>query len=574
MGLEFDHPQGAKLVMRHLYENGVWAIFSTLDPRVLQFKPGILLGPDLSTSCSTAPRSRSARRCAEVRGGAGARRRSDERDAADGRRRAARAGMMLERARWAATAFATFDRDRTQRIVEAVADGGIPKRRKVCRVGGRGDRHGRRRAQAASRTRRARAGIVERYGGERLRRRPRSTPTRKIVEVPRPAGVVLALTPSTNPVATVYFKVLLALMTRNAVVVSARTRSRARRPPTPPACSPTRPSRAGAPDGCVQVVEEPTIPLIEALMADRATDVIVATGGTAVVRAAYRSGNPALGVGPGNVPALVDATADLASGGRAAWSTRKAFDNSILCTNESVAIVEERVADAFERELGRHGAHVLDEDEAQRVREALYPDGPDRHRAGRQGRRDAGGGRGDPRAGRHPRAGRAVRARRARGAARAREAVPAARARARARRRAAASTPRGRCCASAAPATRRSIHSRDPRTILAYGAAVRVLRVAVNARGSTGRVGPRHQPRADDDDRHRLLRPLVADGEPRAPAPDPVDAAGLRLRPGRAVRRLRRPAAVVASGPSPQPVAAPAPTARTATLTRDEICGG
>ena len=63
---------------------------------------------------------------------------------------------------------------------------------------------------------------------------------------------------------------------------------------------------AGAPDGCLQVVEEPTIPLIEALMADDGVDVIVATGGTAVVRAAYRSGNPALGVGPGNVPALVD----------------------------------------------------------------------------------------------------------------------------------------------------------------------------------------------------------------------------------------------------------------------------
>src|SRR5438270_796959 len=73
---------------------------------------------------------------------------------------------------------------------------------------------------------------------------------------------------------------------------------------------------AGAPDGCLQVVEEPTIPLIEALMSDPGVDVIVATGGTAVVRAAYRSGNPSLGVGPGNVPALVDATADVAQAAR------------------------------------------------------------------------------------------------------------------------------------------------------------------------------------------------------------------------------------------------------------------
>ena len=81
-------------------------------------------------------------------------------------------------------------------------------------------------------------------------------------------------------------------------------------------CSPQAAVAAGAPDGCLQVVEEPTIPLIEALMADRGVDVIVATGGTAVVRAAYRSGNPSLGVGPGNVPALVDATADVAKAAR------------------------------------------------------------------------------------------------------------------------------------------------------------------------------------------------------------------------------------------------------------------
>ena len=109
--------------------------------------------------------------------------------------------------------------------------------------------------------------------------------------------MVLALTPSTNPVATLYFKVLLSLMTRNAVVVSPHPLARevctdAARLLAQAAVA------AGAPDGCVQVVEEPTIPLIEALMSDPTTDVIVATGGTAVVRAAYRSGNPAWGSAP------------------------------------------------------------------------------------------------------------------------------------------------------------------------------------------------------------------------------------------------------------------------------------
>ena len=308
----------------------------------------------------------------------------------------------------------------------------------------------------------------------------------KIVAVPRPAGVVLALTPSTNPIATVYFKVLLALMTRNAVVVSPHPLARK-------VCSEAvhllaeAAAAAGAPDGCLQVVEEPTIPLIEALMADDGVDVIVATGGTAVVRAAYRSGNPSLGVGPGNVPALVDATADVAQAARC-LADSKAFDNSILCTNESVAIVEERVADAFERELGRNGAHVLDAEEAGRARDALYPEGRiETALAGKDAAALAEA------AGIRVPAGTRVLVApfplivpeeplaleklfpllglvRVPDAARG---IDAARALLRI----------GGAGHSAV------IHSRDPKTILAYGAAVRVLRVAVNAPGSTGSAG-------------------------------------------------------------------------------------
>ena len=112
--------------------------------------------------------------------------------------------------------------------------------------------------------------------------------------------------------------------------------------------------------------------LIEALMADQTTDVIVATGGSAVVRAAYRSGNPALGVGPGNVPAFVDATADIPAAAERIIDS-KAFDNSVLCTNESAVIVEEEVADQLVRELGRQGGHVCTPDEVERIREHLFP---------------------------------------------------------------------------------------------------------------------------------------------------------------------------------------------------------
>lgn len=201
---------------------------------------------------------------------------------------------------------------------------------------------------------------------------PRIRHDDKILELPRPAGVIFALTPTTNPIATVYFKVLLALMTRNAIVVSPHPGAKAVCADAVRMLSDAAVA-AGAPDGCIQVVDEPSVPLIEALMADQTTDVIVATGGSAVVRAAYRSGNPALGVGPGNVPAFVDATADIAAAAQRIVDS-KAFDNSVLCTNESAVIVEEEVADALVRELGRHGAHVCSPDEVERIREHLFPE--------------------------------------------------------------------------------------------------------------------------------------------------------------------------------------------------------
>ena len=397
---------------------------------------------------------------------------------------APRARMMLGRARWAATAFATFDRERTHRVVEAVAETAYQnaERFAVAAVEETGmgvAEHKRRKNEACSR------GIAERYDvGDYVDAQVDADA--KIVAIPKPAGVVLALTPSTNPIATVYFNVLLALMTRNAVVVSPHPLARRASAEAVHLLAQAAVA-AGAPDGCLQVVEEPTIPLIEALMGDRGVDVIVATGGTAVVRAAYRSGNPALGVGPGNVPALVDATADLAKAA-SCLADSKAFDNSILCTNESVAIVEERVADAFARELERHGAHVLDEEEAQRVRAALYPDGRiETALAGKDAAALASAAELRVPAGTRvlvapfasivpeeplaleklfPLLGLVRVPDAARG-------IDAARALLRI----------GGAGHSAV------IHSRDPRTVLAYGAAVGVLRVAVNAPGSTGSAG-------------------------------------------------------------------------------------
>jgi acetaldehyde dehydrogenase / alcohol dehydrogenase len=397
---------------------------------------------------------------------------------------APRARMMLQRARWAASAFATYDRADTERIVQAAAEAAYQNAERFARLAVQETGMGvvadkQRKNEACSR------GIAERYRDEDFVG-VRIDSQRKLVEVPKPAGVILALTPSTNPVATVYFKVLLALMTRNAIVISPHPMARRVCAQAVEVMARAAVS-AGGPDGCLQVVAEPTIPLIEALMADPGTDLILATGGTAVVRAAYRSGNPSLGVGPGNVPAFVEASADLAHAAEC-LAASKAFDNSILCTNESTVIAEAAIATRLRAEFDRHGAHVLDGPGTERIRAACYPDGHINTKlAGKDAAALAAAAQiGVPRGTRvlvapfelvvpeeplaheklFPLLGLVSVPDVARG-------IEAARALLRI----------GGAGHSAV------IHSRSPEAILAYGAALPVLRVSVNAPGSTGSSG-------------------------------------------------------------------------------------
>jgi len=278
---------------------------------------------------------------------------------------------MLQRAEWAGRAFARYDKPAVDAIVRAAAAAGAARAREYAewavRETGFGVVEHKVLKNVACST-----GVVEHYAGHDYVT-PRVDAAAKVVEVPRPAGVVLALTPSTNPVATVFLKCLLALMTRSVVVVSPH-------PLAKEVCADAARAlgeaavKAGAPDGVIQVVDEPSVPLIDALMTDERTSVIVATGGVPVVRAAYSSGTPAIGVGPGNVPVLVDATADLAKAARRIVDS-KSFDNSVLCTNESVLIVTEQAATALLRHLKQAGACLLAPDERDRVAAMLFPGG-------------------------------------------------------------------------------------------------------------------------------------------------------------------------------------------------------
>ena len=202
---------------------------------------------------------------------------------------------------------------------------------------------------------------------------PRIDEQRKMVEIPRPAGVILALTPSTNPIATINYKVLISLMTRNAIVISPHPAARE--------CSveagrilSAAATEAGAPDGVIQIIEDPGIPLVEQLMGSPKTSVILATGGTAMVRSAYSSSNPAIGVGPGNAPAFVDSSADVDKAAKRIVES-KSFDNSALCTNESVLIALEEIDARLRQSLKQAKAYVCNEDDVDRLRRYLFHDG-------------------------------------------------------------------------------------------------------------------------------------------------------------------------------------------------------
>ena len=186
-----------------------------------------------------------------------------------------------------------------------------------------------------------------------------------VIEVAAPVGVVAAILPSTNPTSTAIYKVLIALKGRNAIVLS----------PHPTAfkctCETTNVMRdaaiaAGAPADVICCFSTPTLAGTQELMKHKRTAVILSTGGMSIVRAAYSSGKPAYGVGPGNVPAFIDRSADVAKA-VADVVFGKTFDNGTICSSEQAIVAEESLRPQVLEELKKNGAYFLKRDEVDRL---------------------------------------------------------------------------------------------------------------------------------------------------------------------------------------------------------------
>jgi acetaldehyde dehydrogenase/alcohol dehydrogenase len=188
---------------------------------------------------------------------------------------------------------------------------------------------------------------------------------RGIVEIAQPIGPIFALAPVTNPTSTVLFKILIALKTRNPIIIHPHHRAVRCSIEAARVCYEAALGE-DAPEDCIQWLGHMSREETQALMGHRRLALVLATGGSGLVRAAYSSGTPALGVGAGNVPAFIERSADVPFAVEQIFIS-KIFDNGTICASEQAVVVEEGVAGEVEAEFRRRGARFLTPDEIERV---------------------------------------------------------------------------------------------------------------------------------------------------------------------------------------------------------------
>lgn len=194
-----------------------------------------------------------------------------------------------------------------------------------------------------------------------------------LIEIAEPVGVVCGVTPTTNPTSTTIFKSMIALKTRNPIVFAfhpsaQKSSAEAARVVRDAAIA------AGAPENCIQWIEHPSIEATSMLMNHPGIAIVLATGGAGMVKSAYSTGKPALGVGPGNVPAYIEKTAKIK---RAVNDliVSKTFDNGMICASEQAVIVDKEIYAAVKAEFQAHQVYIVKPDELQKLEDAVMNEG-------------------------------------------------------------------------------------------------------------------------------------------------------------------------------------------------------
>ena len=276
----------------------------------------------------------------------------------------------MERTRAAQREFATFSQEQVDRIFLAAASAANKARIPLAKL-------------AVEETG---MGVVEdkviknNYAAEYIYNAYKDTKTCGVIEedkafgikkIAEPIGVIAAVIPTTNPTSTAIFKCLIALKTRNAIVISPHPRAKnstiaAAKLVLEAAVA------AGAPEGIIDWIDVPSLELTNTVMKE--ADIILATGGPGMVKAAYSSGKPALGVGAGNTPAIIDDSADIILAVNSIIHS-KTFDNGMICASEQSVIVLESVYEAVKEEFARRGCYFLNPEETEKVRKTIIING-------------------------------------------------------------------------------------------------------------------------------------------------------------------------------------------------------
>jgi acetaldehyde dehydrogenase / alcohol dehydrogenase len=275
-----------------------------------------------------------------------------------------KADELLEKAVFAAAVFQQYDQERTDKIVENVFKAGFNNRVKLAKMAHEETGLGVWQHKVVKNVT-ATQMVYDNIKHAKTVGVISHDEVSGITEIAQPLGPIFAVTPITNPTSTVLYKTLICLKTRNPILISAHRGASKSCEETARICYEAA-LEAGAPEDCIQIIPAGSREFTQYIMSDPRIALILATGGTGLVKAAYSSGNPAIGVGPGNVPVFIDVSADIPFAVSNIIDS-KTFDNGTICASEQSVIVEKQIEKKIIAEFEKQQCYFLTPEEIKKV---------------------------------------------------------------------------------------------------------------------------------------------------------------------------------------------------------------
>jgi len=276
---------------------------------------------------------------------------------------------IMERARISGEKFSTYSQERVDQIVKAVYEAGFNHRVSLAKLAHEETGIGKWQDKVSKNV------IATRYVYQDIKDLKtagiiREDPETGITEVAKPIGPIFAMTPITNPTSTALFKILIAMKTRNTIIIRPHGSAKKCTCEAARICYEAA-IEAGAPEDCIQWIKRSTPEETLEMMSHKLVALVMATGSVSLVKAAYSSGNPAIGVGPGNVPVYIGQSADLAFAVEQIILS-KTFDYGTVCASEQSLVIKATRADALLAEFKKRKAYVLNQEETRRLEEVAF----------------------------------------------------------------------------------------------------------------------------------------------------------------------------------------------------------